>query len=247
MLTRDTLELIVTAIVYIVLGMFLGNIILITLGLAPIIFLSISVLIGQPMVSKVERNGKDLKINVDDKISDILEITIEGGPGIVTVSDTLPISFALDNGNNFKAVWKGLTGKTIDLSYTALCAKRGYFDLREVTYETRHPLQINANTLGVLSAKRAVIVQPHPLFVRKIKNHKNVSRIPMPMDARFMFGIPTTDFKEIREYRPGDNFRAINWKASAKRLSRGSSSFVVNSYEKEGKKVVWIFLVFGLT
>ena len=29
MLTRDTLELIVTAIVYIVLGMFLGNIILI--------------------------------------------------------------------------------------------------------------------------------------------------------------------------------------------------------------------------
>jgi uncharacterized protein (DUF58 family) len=242
MLTRDTLELIVTAIVYIVLGMFLGNIILITLGLAPIIFLSISVLIGQPMVSKVERNGKDLKINVDDKISDILKITIEGGPGIVTVSDTLPISFALDDGNNFKAVWKGLTGKTIDLSYTALCAKRGYFDLREVTYETRHPLQINANTLGVLSAKRAVIVQPHPLFVRKIKNHKNVSRIPMPMDARFMFGIPTTDFKEIREYRPGDNYRAINWKASAKRLSRGSSSFVVNSYEKEGKKMVWIFL-----
>jgi uncharacterized protein (DUF58 family) len=242
MLTRDTLELIVTAIVYIVLGMFLGNIILITLGLAPIIFLSIAILIGQPTVSNVERNGKDLKINVDDKISDSLEVTIEGGPGLVTVSDTLPISFALENGNNFKAVWKGLTTKTMDLSYTALCAKRGYFDLREVTYEVRHPLQVNANTLGVLSAKRAVIVQPHPLFVRKIKNHKSVSRIPMPMDARFMFGIPTTDFKEIREYGPGDNYRYINWKASAKRLSRGTNSFVVNSYEKEGKKVVWIFL-----
>lgn len=242
MLTEDTLELVVTSVVYIVLGMFLGNIILISLGLAPIIFLSLAVLIGQPSVTHVERIGKDLKVNVDDKISDSLEVTIEGGPGLVTVSDKLPISFALEEGNNFKAFWKGLNPRTVDLSYTALCAKRGYFDLREVTYEVRHPIGVNANTLGILNAKRAVIVQPHPLFVRKIKNHKSVSRIPMPMDARFRFGIPTTDFKEIREYGSGDNYRDINWKASAKRLSRSTSNFVVNDYEKEGKKVVWIFL-----
>jgi len=246
MLTQDTLELIVTAVVYIVLGMFLGNMILVTLGLAPIIFLSIAVIIGQPTVSHVERIGKDLKVNVDDRISDSLQVTLEGGSGLVTVSDTLPISFALEEGNNFKAVWKGLNAKTIDLNYTALCAKRGYFDLREVTYEVRHPLQVNANTLGVLSAKRAVIVQPHPLFVRKIKNHKSVSRIPMPMDARFRFGISTTDFKDIRNYGPGDNYRDINWKASAKRLSKGNYKFVVNDYEKEGKKVVWVFLDSGV-
>jgi hypothetical protein len=109
-------------------------------------------------------------------------------------------------------------------------------------YEVRHPLQVNANTLGVMNANRAIIVQPHPLFVRKIKNHKNISRIPMPKDAQFRFGIPTTDFKDMREYTSGDNYRDINWKASAKRLSRGKGSFVVNDYEKEGKKVVWIFL-----
>jgi len=99
MLTQDTLELIVTAIVYIVLGMFLGNMILVTLGLAPIIFLSIAVIIGQPTVSHVERIGKDLKVNVDDRISDSLQVTLEGGSGLVTVSDTLPISFALEEGN----------------------------------------------------------------------------------------------------------------------------------------------------
>ncbi len=242
MLTQDTLELIVTSVVYIVLGMFLGNLILITLGIAPIIFLSIAVLIGQPIVTSVERVGKDIKVNVDDKVSDSLQVTIDGGPGIVTVSDTLPNSFALEEGNNFKAVWKGLRQKTIDLSYTALCAKRGYFDIRQVNYEVRHPLQVNANVLGVLNAKRAIIVQPHPLFVRKIKNHKSVSRIPMPLDARFRFGIPTTDFKEIRDYGPGDNFRDINWKASAKHLSVRNPKFLVNDYEKEGKKVVWIFL-----
>lgn len=242
MLTRDTLELIVTGIVYIVLGMFLGNMIMVTLGLAPVIFLSIAVIIGQPTVTEVERVGNDQKVNVDDKISDSLHIAIEGGSGLVTVSDVLPSSFALEEGNNFKAFWKGLNAKTVELNYTALCAKRGYYDLGEVSYEVRHPLQVNANTLGVLNAKRSVIVQPHPLFVRKIKNHKSISRIPMPMDARFRFGIPTTDFKEIRDYSSGDNYRNINWKASAKRLSRSTSNFVVNDYEKEGKKVVWIFL-----
>ena len=242
MLTQDTLELIVTAVVYLVLGMFLGNLILITLGLAPIIFLSIAVLIGEPTVSSVVRVGKDVKVNVDDKVSDSLQVTIEGGPGIVTISDTLPNSFALEEGNNFKATWKGLRQKTIDLSYLALCAKRGYFDIRQVNYEVRHPLQVNANMLGVLNANRIIVVQPQPLFVRKIKNHKSVSRIPMPMDARFRFGIPTTDFKEIRDYENGDNFRDINWKASAKHLSRTNPRFLVNDYEKEGKKVVWIFL-----
>jgi len=242
MLTQDTLELIVTAVVFIILGMFLGNLILITLGIAPILFLSIAVLIGQPSVTLVERIGKDIKINVDDKISDKVEVTIEGGPGIVTVSDTLPKSFALEEGNNFKATWKGLREKKIEMGYTALCAKRGYFDIRQVNYEVRHPLQVNANLLGILNAKRAIIVQPHPLFVRKIKNHKSVSRIPMPMDARFRFGIPTTDFKEIRDYEFGDNYRNINWKASAKHLSRSNPRFLVNDYEKEGKKVVWLFL-----
>jgi len=242
MLTQDTLELIVTAVVYLVLGMFLGNLILITLGLAPILFLSISILVGQPTVTSVERIGKDIKVNVDDKVSDSLQVTIDGGPGIVTVSDSLPKSFALEEGNNFKAVWKGLRPKTIDLNYRALCAKRGYFDVRQVNYEVRHPLQVSANVLGVLDAKRAIIVQPQPLFVRKIKNHKSISRIPMPMDARFRFGIPTTDFKEIREYGTGDNYRDINWKASAKHLSVYNPKFMVNDFEKEGKKVVWIFL-----
>ena len=153
MLTQDTLELIVTAVVYIVLGMFLGNLILITLGLAPIIFLSIAVLIGKPNVSAVERVGKDIKVNVDDKVSDSLQVSIDGGPGIVTVSDTLPKSFALEKGNNFKAVWKGLSPKTTELNYTALCAKRGYYDIRQVDYEERHPLQVSANVLGVLEAK----------------------------------------------------------------------------------------------
>jgi len=242
LLTQDTQELVVTGVTFLVIGMFLGNMILITLGLAPFIFLALGVLVGQPDVTSVERVGKDIKVNVDDKISDRVIVNVGGGPGVVTVADVLPKSFALEEGTNFKAFWKGLKPITVEFGYISLCPKRGYYDIGEISYEVRHPLVMSANQLGSTIAKRAIVVQPQPLFVRKIKNHKSITKIPMPLDAKFRFGIPTTDFREIREYQPGDHYRNINWKASAKRLSYKPGGFLVNEYEREGKKVVWIFL-----
>jgi uncharacterized protein (DUF58 family) len=225
-----------------ILGMFLGNLILITVGLAPVIFLAISVLIEKPKVTYTSRVGKDHKINVDDKIADSITVTIEGGPGIVTTADKLPKSFALKDGTNFKALWKGLAPVTVEFGYMAACSKRGIYDLNEISWEVRHPLQITENNIGSTESKRKIIVHPKPLYVKKVREGKSLSKIPMPMDARFRFGIPTTDFREIRNYMSGDSYRMINWKASAKRLSRRPGEFLVNEYEKEGKKVVWIFL-----
>ena len=56
-------------------------------------------------------------------------------------------------------------------------------------------------------------------------------------------GIITTDFREIRDYLPGDPYRSINWKATARRAVQYRDSFPkVNEFEREGKKIVWIFL-----
>jgi len=241
-LTRDTLELVVTAVTYIVLGMFLGNLILITLGLAPLVFLAFGVLIPQPHVTSAERRGKDVKVNVDDNISDKLTVTLEGGPGVITLADVLPRAFKLDEGTNFKAIWKGFAPRTVDFAYMATCAKRGFYELREINWEVRQPLQIADNAIGTEETKRTILVQPTPLLVRKVREHKGLSKIPMPIDARFRFGVPTTDFKEIRDYVSGDAYKMINWKASAKNLSMNRQQFMVNEYEKEGKKVVWLFL-----
>jgi len=166
LLTQDTIELVVTAVTFLVMGMFLGNLILISLAMAPLIFLALGVLIGQPTVTSVERVGKDIKINVDDKMGDRIVVNVEGGPGVVTVADVLPKSFALEEGTNFKAFWKGLKPRTVEFGYTALCPKRGYFDIGEISYEVRHPLVVSSNQLGGFTARRAVVVQPQPLFVR---------------------------------------------------------------------------------
>jgi hypothetical protein len=241
-LTRDIMELIVSGVTFLVMGMFLGNLVLIVLGLFPIIFLSLGLLIGQPRTVEIERSGEDQKIWVDSRVSDKITATVRGGVGLVTFGDILPPSFRLDEGTNFKILWKGVRDREATIGYTATCAKRGYFNLKTVGWEAHHPLQITQNTIGEYPAPRLYIVQPKPLLVKRIREKKAITNIPMPMEARIKFGFPTTDFREVRDYHPGDSYRNINWKVSARVLSSRPGALQVNEFEKEGKKVVWIFM-----
>lgn len=241
LLTQDIMEFIMTAITFIVLGMFLGNLILIVLGITPLLFIAFGLIIGHPEIDKLERTGQDLKVWVGQEVEDGIKAEIKGGPGVVLLADVLPKSFKLKEGTNFKAVWKGLADIDVDFDYKAECGKRGYFEMPTVSHELRHPLLMSQNIVGESTAERIFVAEPKPLLVKRVRERKAMTRIPMPMEARFKFGVPTTDFMEIREYKPGDSYRNINWKASAKKLSTQPGQFLVNEYEKEGKKVVWIF------
>jgi len=241
-LTHDMLELIVSSFAFLVLGMFFGNLILIVLGLFPILFLTFSLLIGQPRDVEIARLGEDQKVWVEDQIGDTVTASVGGGVGLVTIGDRLPNSFRLDEGTNFKVLWKGRKDAEVSFGYRATCAKRGIFELDSVAWETRHPLGITENRIGGDPAPRTYIVQPRTLFVRRIRERKALTRVPMPMEARIKFGVPTTDFREIRDYASGDSYRKINWKATARRSPSSPQPLQVNEYEKEGKKVVWIFL-----
>jgi uncharacterized protein (DUF58 family) len=210
-LARDVLEVIVSSFTFLVMGMFFGNLILIILGLFPIIFLAFGLLIGQPREVEINRIGEDLKVWVDEQVGDELTVSVGGGVGVVTVGDRLPKSFRLDEGTNFKVMWKGV---------------------RDIT----------PNIVDGYLTPRTYAVQPKPFYVRRIRERKGLTRIPMPMEARIKFGVPTNDFLEIRDYTSGDSYRKINWKATARLLSASPRPFQVNEYEKEGKKVVWIFL-----
>jgi len=242
MLNRGVQELVVSSFAFLILGMFLGNLILIVLGLFPIVFLAIGILVGQPGEVEVRRGGEDLKVWVDGQVGDTLTAAVRRGVGLVTVGDRLPKSFRLDEGSNFKVLWKGARDVEASFSYKATCAKRGLYELDSVPWETRHPLQITENRLGACPAPRTYIVQPKPFFVRRIRERKALTRVPMPMEAKIKFGVPTTDFLEVRDYTSGDSYRMINWKASARLMSASPRPLQVNEYEREGKKMVWIFL-----
>ena len=242
MLSRDVIELIMTSFVFLIMGMFLGNLIIIILGLFPLVFLAISLLISQPEEVEIRRGGEDLKVWVGEQVGDTLTVSVRSGVGLVTVGDRLPKSFRLEEGTNFKVFWKGMKNIESSLSYKATCAKRGQFEIESVEWETRHPLEITQNRLGGYPEPRTYMVQPRPLFVRRIRERKALTRVPMPMEAKIKFGIPTTDFLEIRDYMSGDSYRMINWKATARLVSASPHPLQVNEYEREGKKMVWIFL-----
>jgi len=241
-LARDVMEVLVSSFTFLVMGMFFGNLILIILGLFPVVFLAFGLLIGQPRDVEIRRVGEDLKVWVDEQVGDSLTVSVGGGVGLVTVGDRLPKSFRLDEGTNFKVLWKGVRDVEASFGYVATCAKRGLYQLDSVAWESRHPLQITQNAVNDYPAPRTYTVQPRPFYVRRIRERKGMTRIPMPMEARIKFGVPTTDFLEIRDYTSGDSYRMINWKATARLLSASPRPFQVNEYEKEGKKVVWIFL-----
>lgn len=242
MSTREALEPAVTSFAFVVVGMLLGNILLILIGLLPLLFVALSLLIPPPQEVEVERLGEDQSLWVDEQVSEIIRVRVRGGIGIVTIGDVLPSSFSLEEGTNFKALWKGVRDVEASIIYTATCARRGLYQLEGVHYEARHFLQMSRTEIGVRSAPRTYTVRPRPLLVRRVRHREAVTAIPMPTEAKYRFGIPTTDFLEVRDYASGDPYRMINWKATARRLSASPSPLQVNEYEREGRKVVWIFL-----
>jgi uncharacterized protein (DUF58 family) len=117
--TREALEPAVTSFAFVVVGMLLGNILLILIGLLPLLFVALSLLIPPPQEVEVERLGEDQSLWVDEQVSEIIRVRVRGGIGIVTIGDVLPSSFSLEEGTNFKALWKGVRDVEASIIYTA--------------------------------------------------------------------------------------------------------------------------------
>ena len=84
-------------------------------------------------------------------------------------------------------------------------------------------------------------VSPKIFNVRRIRGIPGIAASPFPVLDMAKLGVATTDFREIRNYVYGDPVKNINWKATA-RNSSPQSWPLVNEYEVEGKKAVWLFL-----
>jgi uncharacterized protein (DUF58 family) len=78
--------------------------------------------------------------------------------------------------------------------------------------------------------------------LRRIRGVAGIAASPFPVIDIAKIGVTTTDFREIRSYIHGDPIKDINWKATARKAAGGQLWPLVNEYEVEGKKSVWLFL-----
>jgi uncharacterized protein (DUF58 family) len=225
-----------------VLGIFLGNVLIVLLSLVPMLFVVLSMLFHAPTDMGMSRPIPRLNAYVNENMRVESRLSVRDGVGIVTVGDTLPDHFRLAQGNNFRVFWESGAPLEVELDYSVECTKRGVYTIGNSQIESIDVAGIEENVIVPGLDPVELLVQQRPMDMRKMRDPRLLSRIPMPLGAVSKLGSTTTDFREIREYRNGDPFRHINWKASVRNADLDISNPMVNEYEKEGQQVVWIFL-----
>lgn len=233
-----------TGIVFLLLicvGFLLANNILILVSIIPFTLMAFGYYLKMPDGIRVDKTVSKNRVTVGELLEVSVRVLVESGFGSMEICDIVPPHFELVEGTNYCAVWKGFEPKEILLNYTVRCTASGTYTFRTTGWRARH-------AVGAFSINRkyetdlTVEVTPRLIELKKVRGMSTVCKVPMPEGALASMGMTTQEFKELRLYSPGDPFKAINWKVTSRNLVRGSIWPVVNEFEKEGKKSVWIFL-----
>ena len=125
------------------------------------------------------------------------------------------------------------------LQYCTTPTKRGAFSFEgvHVRFEGRLSLCKKAYRLPLIGDYK---VYPNMKNLRKYRLGICNNRIFMQGQRNLRMMGRGTSFESLREYIPGDEYRRINWKATA----RGNKP-IVNQYEPEKNQHVYIFLDIG--
>lgn len=240
MLTRTGRALMGAGIAFCVGGLAFGNWPFFGAGTLLVLLTTFSTLAREPRVNvhvdraRVERGGR---------LAFTVEVELPRGLGVAEVHQPLPDEFELASGNNFHVLTFGLRKRVERHSFEVRAPKRGEFTLPPVGVKVIHPLGFTTTPSLRMGEPITVHVEPRPIPARLPRDLRTRAKRPFPDGDVARMGVATNDFRELREYRPGDPPRRINWKATARRIGSGASEVpLVNDPEWEGKKTVWLLV-----
>ncbi len=225
--------------VLILTAMIFGNVILALISVIPLLFAVLSLSYPVPGKVTVRRESYEIKSFKGDETEIRTEISVEEGAGIVVIGDTVSDRLYLASGNNFRVFWKGKEPLRTETVYSVKCNRIGFSTVGPINGEFIHFSNFGTVRSGEIDKEAEITVRPRQVSRRLLRDRR--LRVPMPLPSVSKMGTRTTDFLEIRQYLPGDPYRDINWKATI-RSGRDESNLLVNIYEREGNKSVWIFL-----
>ncbi len=219
-----------------------ANSLLLLLSLIPILVVFLGLIFDNPKDMDFSRGYERKTFWLGNNVQIAIEGIVKKGIGPVIIFDKLPETTELVDGSNFKVFWKGLKTKNFTMSYTVRFPKRGSYLFGKIKWESFHPLGLKAPLTGEADKEFNLEVNPKRLNIRRIRGLKGMGIMPFPKEDLARMGPTTTDFKEIREYLPGDPVKDINWKATVKSSVGKTLKPMVNVYEVEGKKAVFLFI-----
>ncbi|MBI4340585.1 MAG: DUF58 domain-containing protein [Chloroflexi bacterium] len=241
-ITRPTAALLGTLFLALASALALGNAPLLALGVFALLVAVLGLLVKTPAGAEVQRHTGRTSVWAEEFITVEWQVKVREGIGPVFLFDRLPREMELVEGNNVRVLWKGPGEALFVNSYSLRCPKRGVYELPPTRWETRHPLEFRQPASGSSGEALHISVLPRILAVRRVRNVRGLATTPYPMMDVARLGVATTDFKEIREYVAGDPIRNINWKATARHAWENLGQPLVNQYEMEGKKALWLFV-----
>ncbi|TFG56565.1 MAG: DUF58 domain-containing protein [Methanomassiliicoccus sp.] len=223
-------------------GLFLGNMALMIISLVPWFFLAFSIAIPGPRVSRLEGEIKKGALFVGRDLKVERETTIDHGMGLVVLAESISPTFEQRDGKAIRVLWKGRGVLNAPFNYTIRPMRRGEYEIGNVRSEGIHFSGLFPSDQNVWGSKRSLHVEQMVMRASEIRDPRLESRMPMPASVMSSHGAQTTNFLDIRHYQRGDQFRSINWKATVRSGDVEALRPLVNEYEREGRRKVWILV-----
>ncbi|CAB50535.1 DUF58 domain-containing protein [Pyrococcus abyssi] len=205
------------------------------LALFPLLIIIVGMIFDTPGGFTVEREVTKRRVFVGEEVRVKLRVRVSKGIGIVILKENLPRAFEVKGSATFH--FFTYPGKReFSFEYSFVPRRKGEYDIPKTEVFAYHFMRLHPMRWGLYGNGEKILVIPKLSATSRLL-YKRMAHKLLPQLSLSKTGPQSTDFLEIREYRPGDPFKAINWKATAR-----SGKLLVNEFEREGKDTIMIFL-----
>lgn len=191
--------------------------------------------------SKSIQSGREIPERLSNGDLNVIRIQIKNNyfyPVKLTIIDELPKNFQI---RDFRIKTKLKSGQEKALEYKLRPVERGEYHFGKLNLFV-------STVIGFISKRyiqdenKMVAVYPSYIQMRKYELMAISNRLVEAGIKKIRRISNNKEFEEIREYVRGDDFRTINWKATARR-----SQFMVNQYQDEKSQQVFSIIDMGRT
>jgi len=209
----------------------IGHIILVLLGIA--VLLDLILMYGNPAGINAERIVPERFSNGDyNKISLIISNNY-AFPAALSIIDELPVQF---QERDWLRKIKIETDKKETIEYSLRPVERGEYGFGDINIYAYSPLRLVKRRYNI-KAEQTIKVYPSYVQVRRYQLLAVSNRLQETGTKRIRRLGQSMEFEQIKEYVRGDDYRTINWKATARK-----SDLMVNNFTDERSQQIYCII-----
>lgn len=181
-------------------------------------------------------------VRVGDQVRIEVQVVVRRGMGPLLVRVPLPDALQLAAGANLALMWKGPRPVRRTLVFRVRAAKRGPAEIGPVSVHPIHLFRLRTEPTQQVTSPLQLAVEPRVRRTAKMRHVRGRAATLQPSGDASRLGPRGNEFEEVRQYATGDPLRNVNWKATARQSQDDRLRLMVNEFEPEGRKSIWLFL-----